>query len=651
MLTPRRLVPSAALLAVLLVAFGYWLGRRHGAAGRDVPPAPELAVDAVRVDAPASTPKPSAPARARELAPPSAERLAEYAAREPKTVLELQLYRESTSMPFETADGGAAEATLINLNPRVNAWFVLRLELPLASAAQAVGDDHRYAIYHLENPDPEGAELALDEAHPRGLVIRKGGGETRCDLWGSPPVLAEARASGKTFAELCGGRLTLRNPTEGRRTRLEMATDLLRDSVWGGEKITTFVRQNLYQDRYLETSKLFAAADAVTADRSRPPGAPPRPLIDPRYDGQALEPAELGLELDSDTPGRVLAGRWYAVRDQPGVFVNTLLARLVAPEVTAALKGRLNPLDEVESSALVYLVAFDLAAFDVGFALGTDHPRVGWSERALPAVRDDSLPGPDGIGTVAPLARTGSLSPAAARRVEATFTAGFKRSHGAFKHTALATSNSGSHYGFVENGAVASKLVPGLATAIVWDDGTVELKTWDQGDDASIGRVRHARQNGVPLIETGADGVTKPGALVPRWGEGNWSGSQDKRLRSLRAGLCWQVSPADGDGAEDGETGERRFLMYGYFSGATPSAMAQVFHAAGCRYAMLLDMNALEHTYLALYQRRDDRFLIQHLIEGMNVLDESVGGQQLPRFVAFADNRDFFYLLRREDPR
>jgi hypothetical protein len=75
-----------------------------------------------------------------------------------------------------------------------------------------------------------------------------------------------------------------------------------------------------------------------------------------------------------------------------------------------------------------------------------------------------------------------------------------------------------------------------------------------------------------------------------------------------------------------------------------------VFQAYHCKYAMLLDMNALEHTYLALYRQRDSRFLIQHLIQGMEVLDKSIEGQDLPRFVGFADNRDFFYLSRRKDP-
>jgi hypothetical protein len=151
--------------------------------------------------------------------------------------------------------------------------------------------------------------------------------------------------------------------------------------------------------------------------------------------------------------------------------------------------------------------------------------------------------------------------------------------------------------------------------------------------------VRFARQNGVPLIERdAASGRSEPGALVTEWGAGNWSGSEDKRLRTLRAGLCLQ------------EYQERRFLVYGYFSTATPSAMATVFQGYGCRYAMLLDMNALEHTYLALYHRKDARLLIQHLIEGMSVLDKTSGGQHLPRFVSFPDNRDFFYLLRRTGP-
>jgi hypothetical protein len=181
-----------------------------------------------------------------------------------------------------------------------------------------------------------------------------------------------------------------------------------------------------------------------------------------------------------------------------------------------------------------------------------------------------------------------------------------------------------------------SKLQPGLATVVVFDDGTVELKTWTEKDNADLWRIRHARQNGVPIIEYDAtSGTSKPGALVPRWGQGNWSGSADKRFRTVRAGLGFQ------------EHEGQRFLIYAYFSAATPSAMARIFQAYCCKYAMLLDINALEHTYSAVYRLHDSEFSVEHLIKGMGVLDKSIGGKVAPRFIGYADNRDFFYLLRK----
>jgi len=162
------------------------------------------------------------------------------------------------------------------------------------------------------------------------------------------------------------------------------------------------------------------------------------------------------------------------------------------------------------------------------------------------------------------------------------------------------------------------------------------LETWTEQDDADLPRIRYARQNGVPILERDADSLrTVPGSRVRDWGPGNWPGSADKKLRTLRAGLCLQESQG------------KQFLVYGYFSSATPASMARVFQACGCRYAMLLDMNALEHTYMAVYRMEGSRLLTQHLIDGMGVVDGSRDGQPLPRFVSVADNRDFFYLLRR----
>ena len=76
-----------------------------------------------------------------------------------------------------------------------------------------------------------------------------------------------------------------------------------------------------------------------------------------------------------------------------------------------------------------------------------------------------------------------------------------------------------------------------------------------------------------------------------------------------------------------------------------------MFQAYDCRYAMLLDMNALEHTYLAVYVRRGDRVMIEHLVRGMAQVDKVVDGRLIPRFIGFPDNRDFFYLTRRRSAR
>jgi hypothetical protein len=158
------------------------------------------------------------------------------------------------------------------------------------------------------------------------------------------------------------------------------------------------------------------------------------------------------------------------------------------------------------------------------------------------------------------------------------------------------------------------------------------MRTWTAETPDSIA---FSRQNGVPLVQPGADGSVEPGELVSRWGAGNWGGSQDEKLRTVRAGACLI------------EDAGKRWLIYGWFSAAKPGAMARVFLAQGCSYGMLLDMNALEHTYLALYDASDGAFRTRHLVQGMDVLDKEVDGQVLPRFLAFSDNRDFFYLLRR----
>jgi len=269
-------------------------------------------------------------------------------------------------------------------------------------------------------------------------------------------------------------------------------------------------------------------------------------------------------------------------------------------------------------------------------AAGTPYAICGTSTRARQPL---SILPRNGVGSSAPLVLNGLVIPADVDRTVATFAGGFKREHGAFRYGPLALVNHGSHYGFIQEGVILSKLQPGLATLFVMNDGRVEMRTWTPGSNASLEAIRYARQNGVPLVEYDpALGRGVPGSLVNLWGPGNWSGSASEVLRTLRAGACLQ------------ETGSRRFLLYGYFSAATPSARAGIFQAYQCRYAMQLDMNALEHTCLAIYVHRDRERLVEHLVQGMKQWDSRTREGLAPRFLAAPDERDFLYLTERERP-
>ena len=536
------------------------------------------------------------------------------------TIVDLQPGRLNEEVALRDAAGRSGRLVLTQLNPAANAWFLMTLQSPDARAG---------VTYHLENADPAHQHIALDTGLPGRMLITASSGSASCILWPGP-ALDRAARSKLPYAPLCDARLYLRNTVPGNRSTLEATTEFLRDHVWGGERIVGFVKREFYRDAFAEHA---ASAPPSVPEPAGPAGAPPPARL---QDVGAPRPllAE-GLGIDLGPAGRMLLpGRWYAAAGLDAIFVS-----VARPGELAAPAGRSAGLDAVESEALAYLVAFDLSAFDLGFELGTEHPRLGWSARVRPELRDERLPGPDGIASAAPLVRTGMLAPQLQARVVATFAGGFKREHGAFHSGTLSLVNRGSHYGFVEQGVVFSKLQPGLATLLVFDDGRVEMKTWSRDDESRLAGVRHARQNGVPLLEVGPDGATVFGALVDHWGAGNWSGSADERLRTLRAGACLL------------EHEGRRFLVYGYFSSATPRAMAHVFRAYGCRYAMHLDMNALDHTYLALYPAGGAQRSVEHLVPGMAVLDKTSGATLLPRFLGFADGRDFFYLLARRGSR
>lgn len=541
------------------------------------------------------------------------------------SIVEFQGSRTQQNLSTPDMGGKRYEVSLINLNPTSNAWFVLEIRNGSAKPVQ----------YHIENTYPATQNLKLDANFPNGIILANRRGEERCELWGAKNALADAQ-KGKPYMPLCNERLYLRNRIEGYRTTKEWVVEFLRDKMWGGEQITSFVKKTVFKDEYLLQSNVDgkkAAAKVVPPAKN----TPPMPLLKPDAENGVIAAKALGFKLkDYDDKGQIPVGKWMELAGVDHVYVSTLQTNLIADEILNSHKDIVKPLDNVESSAQVYMTAFDLSFFDVGFALGTEHPRLGWSERVRESDRVKGWPGPDGFDNAMPLIATGLLNPLDARRVVATFTGGFKRSHSAFKWGDLASKNRGSHYGFIEQGVVFSTLQPGLATIVMDRDGRLSMKTWREEDNATLQDIRFARQNGVPIIDYDpATQQSKPGKFVSNWMHGNWSGSEDMKFRTLRAGMCWVNSK------------EGQFLLYGYFSSVTPSAMARIFQAYGCQYAMHLDMNALEHTYLATYIEKEDKnYYPQHLINGMKMLDERFEGN-VPRFIGYPDNRDFFFVLRR----
>jgi hypothetical protein len=550
---------------------------------------------------------------------------AQYAADQPKTIMELQPFRATSHLvvPGETA----YDVMLTDLNPAIGAWYLLRVGREGGTAA---------TTFHLQNSRLKAPILLGPSADASVSLVGSDGAICKLTL-GEEGELSRASRSKLPYAPVCNGALLLRSAVTGQGTSLERVTDFLRDHVWGGERIVNFVKKELYTDAFLERSDTAGAVvSGVPSAMANDGPAPAR--VQPEMASNAIVPQHVGLDVD--TGGHNPApGRWYPVRDLHGIYFSAIAPEHIDASVLNSRAPTVNPLGEVESHALVYLVAFNLDDFDLHFVLGTDHPRMDWSVRPPDSSFDPRLPGPDGIGTSAPVVRTGMVEPADVERTAGAFVGGFKRIHGAFKSGALALRNHGSHYGFIEDGVIFSKLQPGVATVFVKSDGGVAMKTWSSADDADLAHIRYARQNGVPLIEFDEQRkVGVPGALVNQWGPGNWSGSANEDLRTLRAGLC--MTEREG----------QRFVVYGYFSAATPSAMARVFQAYGCRYAMHLDMNALEHTYLALYVRRSNAFEVEHLVNGMEEVDRSSRGQFAPRFLSFPDDRDFFYLTRKAHP-
>ncbi|MCB1359405.1 MAG: hypothetical protein KDK53_23820 [Maritimibacter sp.] len=523
-----------------------------------------------------------------------------------------------TSMERSGSTGDVFRLT--SLHPGVNRWYLL--EITSANGATE--------SWHFENGDARTWAVSLtDEADPQLLIEGKGERHS-CAPWsGDVPELTSAANSGLPYAPVCGARLYLRNRVQGSKTNREAVSDFLRNNVVFGDKLVNLIKGTFFEDAFLENSAFGDAVDDTDAQVAA--------LGTAKLARTPVMRTQMGLPVEGASGG-MQAGSWYKVEGSDGVFASALQPGLIADEVLRS-GGAANGLDGTERNADVYLVAFDLSRYEIGYELGTDHPNLGWSSRPQRSGADYNLPGPDGFSTPAPLVRNGMLPPPLLPRVVAAWAGGFKRDHGAFRFGDYAGFNRGHHYGFLSNGVTFSRLRTNLATFYVTVDGEVGMKTWEEADNAMIPTLAYARQNGVPVVvRDPASGEIKVGDRVNSWGGGNWSGSADAQLRTLRSGMCLR------------DTGDRKFLMYAYFSSVTPSAMARVFQAYDCDYAMLLDMNSPELTYMAYFQQntRGDGVIGSHLSRLMADSDPYLAGGQVPRFVNFSDNRDFIYMLRKE---
>ena len=513
---------------------------------------------------------------------------------------------------------------LENLNRNVNRWYIVTIRNSKANKS---------LNFHLENPFANTQKFKLDPNYSDGIIIRQGDKDVRCPLWDTEATAKLTKLIAKPnlpYVAMCDFGVYVRLKVEGYRTTKEWIVEFLRDNVWGGESITNFVKESIFKDKFIVTSNSVKGLGAVDGGHDRHLS---RAAIDKKFKSDEVELGELGITLKNKRLSSVKYGEWYETDAQNDVYVSIISPSVIDENILNSQLDRATKLDGVEMKAVHYLTAFDLSKFDLEYAVGTEHPRVGWSDRVRDEYKTNSK-GPDGFDSVEPIVRTGLIPPYNVKHIVSTFTAGFKRSHSAFKWGPMSQLNMGSHYGFAEKGVFFSTPQPGLATIIIYRSGEVVLKTWTEKDYKDYDRILHLRQNGLAITEWDYDkDEPRVGKFVSKWGDGNWSGSQDKKFRSLRAGMC-QIT-------KDG----KNYLVYGYFSSATPAAMARVFQAYGCHYSFHLDMNALEHTYLALYdENKQKNPKPQHLVKPMRVLDERFKGN-VPRFIGYPDNRDFFYMI------
>jgi hypothetical protein len=545
------------------------------------------------------------------------------------TVLGIQKFLDdSNTLGFTNPLGRKLNARLVNLNPSIGSWYVLDLR----------GSDDIGGIYHLESSDPLNSSIRLTQS---GLEIisnaPSGSGNkatTNCDIFNPEDtnyikVKADIKAP---FVELCGGKIFIRKQSSGSEGGLkELGANLLRENL--GETGEGIV--NLYKSLQNVTGD---GGELGSRDKTENAGdnLPAEGKTDPSFNEASIKVSNMDLNLKNKSDNNVNPGSWYPLAYQEGMAFSAYLPKMVDSQTLSTYKDRVKSFDGTEDNALVYLVSFDLSKFEMGWSHGTNLPGVGWSTRSSTG-KDASEAGPDGFDSLRPLAQSGILNPVYRPRLAATMCGGFQRHHAVFKAGDL----NGKYYGFMQEGVVLSKLNNGMSTLIMYKNGDVDIKNWTDADTANLANIRYARQNGAALIEPDSSGKGIPGKFVGNWMLGNWSGSVDAKLRSQRAGAC--IASNNG----------HKYLIFGYFSAATPSAMARVFQAYQCESAIHLDMNSAAQGYLGLFSNNGKDYFTEHPVKEMASVDTTLvidnKKVEAPRYVGTPATADFFFILRKDN--
>ena len=550
-------------------------------------------------------------------------------------VVSFQPFREE-SPEVTLAQGGRAQ--LINLNKYVGTSFLLRVQgAPGLPASNSAGG----AVYHLE----KAATIKLNDVKvslvPEGLLVTEGTQKSICQFAAPGSALAQANRKAP-YVAICGSTIFVRHQASGASGGLfSWGADVLRSISPEAETVIQAVKEGREDKDRIAGAEL----DRKSAPVGSSPDRPKRAQIASNLQDRVMSvPYEIEVAEARSSGEPLLTGEWYSAKNaKPGIYFSVMYPNHVAPELLKTYTDRVDALDSVEAQSAAYLVAFDLSKFEVGWQSGTDMPEAGWSSEPMTqALRaGDTMAGPDGFGSFSPLARPGVVNPSLLPRLAGVMCGGFQRKHGVFKDGPMSKANFGNYWGFIENGVLMSRLNPGLATFAVDVNGQIKFKTWQDSDNAapSLATIRHARQNGVPLID-GIDGkgISIPGQYVSiaRTGRaGAWSGSASGETRSPRSAMC--ISTQNG----------RQYLIYGYFSSAKPTAIVRVFQSQHCDYAMHLDMNSPQQAYFGLVTSNGGSFDTENPAPGMSNVTGSFQGKkaELPRYVGQPDKSDAFYFL------